>query len=183
MATRAACYAGYAFLLLANILSYHATTAFAACLIRRRHVHAGARRDARSSVRSRRPAVPQRRARAPWLKGGRFRRRSAVHRIRAGAGIMQRRHAARVRGGHGAHRRRPGGAQLAVAVALPMFPTAPATCSCWAAMRPPPRCARSCCNARRNGTSPSPWHRCWRHAPAPPGCASHGPSSAPSPAR
>ncbi len=29
MATRAACYAGYAFLLLANILSYHATTAFA----------------------------------------------------------------------------------------------------------------------------------------------------------
>lgn len=29
MATRAACFAGYAFLLLANILSYHATTAFA----------------------------------------------------------------------------------------------------------------------------------------------------------
>ena len=85
-------------------------------LIRRRHIHAGARRYARSSVRSRRPAVPQRRARAPWLEGGRFRRRSAVHRIRAGAGIMQRRRAARVRGGHGAHRRRPGGAQLAVAV-------------------------------------------------------------------
>ena len=183
MATRAACYAGYAFLLLANILSYHATTAFAACLIRRRHVHAGARRDARSSF----VAVALRYRNVAHEPLGSKAAGFAAVALCIGFALVLGSCSVGMQPGFVAGTVLIGVGQAVLSLlwlsALPMFSYrtsylfllgshAAATALCAIVLQCP-----------QEWYIPITLHRCWRHAPAPPGCASHGPSSAPSPAR
>ncbi|MFR3092290.1 MAG: hypothetical protein ACLTMP_11685 [Eggerthella lenta] len=116
MATRAACYAGYAFLLLANILSYHATTAFASVpsfddgtyMPVLGATHAAA--FVAVALRYRNVAHEPLGSKAAGFAAVALCIGFALVLGSCSAG------AAWVRGGHGAHRRRPGGAQLVVAV-------------------------------------------------------------------
>ena len=184
MATRAACYAGYAFLLLANILSYHATTAFASVpsfddgtyMPVLGATHAAA--FVAVALRYRNVAHEPLGSKAAGF---------AAVALCIGFALVPGSCSAGVQPGFVAGTVLIGVGQAVLSLlwlsALPMFSYrtsylfllgshAAATALCAIVLQYP-----------QDGTSPSPWHRCWRHAPAPPGCASHGPSSAPSPAR
>lgn len=184
MATRAACYAGYAFLLLANILSYHATTAFASVpsfddgtyMPVLGATHAAA--FVAVALRYRNVAHEPLGSKAAGF---------AAVALCIGFALVLGSCSVGMQPGFVAGTVLIGVGQAVLSLlwlsALPMFSYrtsylfllgshAAATALCAIVLQCP-----------QEWYTPSPWHRCWRHAPAPPGCASHGPSSAPSPAR